>query len=176
MRPIAQEEKSSIFSYAPHAETEFDAINAGLETVLSLSLLYTETIKSNPNINLCSRIRRYKENHKGCPVFSLAAPSSSPQRRANSRDTFKFFLDSFQIDPQDSLLLVTSQIYVPYQLLKFADLAIDKGFNVDCVGYSTQDGSGFQKPSNYLQEIKATVNSIYYLYSRYKKDFFSIFK
>ena len=174
MRPIAQEEKSSVSSYAPYAETEFDAINAGLETALSLSPLYTETIESNPNINLCSRIRRYKETYKGCPVFSLAAPSSSPQRRANSRDTFEFFLDSFQINPQDSLLLVTSQIYVPYQLLKFVDLAIDKGFDVDCVGYSNQEQTGFQKSSNYLQEIKATVNSIYYLYNKYKKELSSV--
>lgn len=162
-RPINDVERPFLEEYAPMALTEFEAMSKGLEKVFSLHEEdFSEEYNSNNNINLEWALRSYNERYCGNRVMSLAAPSSDPNRRANSRDTFEFFLDKFHLTEGMKLLLVTSCIYVPFQLLRFMDLAIDRGFYVDCVGMPNDDkkGTAFSQISNYCQETKATINAI----------------
>ena len=113
-------------------------------------------------------MRKYKERYKESCFYVLAAPSSDPARRANSLDTFKYFLKRFSINSDDTILLTTSCIYVPFQLLKFMELAIETGAVVDCIGVNTSiSQSSFVKPIHYLQEIKSTINAIYTLSNIY---------
>ena len=159
-RPISEIERPFVDKYAYGAKTEYEAINAGLESTFNISE-YKENRKDNENINLCSAIRKYKVLYEDNTIFSLASPSSAPDvRRANSYDTFNYFLNSFSIGKKSKLLLVTSCIYVPFQLLKFVNLAIEGGFEVDCIGSTVVDTEKFSKPSNYLQEVKATIDAI----------------
>ena len=60
-------------------------------------------------------------------IHILSAPSSNPEKRANSMDTFKFFMERYKVEPGARILLVTSCIYVPFQLMKFTELALAKG-------------------------------------------------
>lgn len=159
-RPISDKERAAIDTYAPEAQTEFDAICKGLEIAFQLDGAYEQTEHVDDNINLCSIIRRYDYRNHNTKIASLAAPSSEPSRRANSRDTFEYFLKYYDIKEGDNVLLATSQIYAPYQLLKFVDLAIEGSFNVDCIGYSMAEKELLAKPSNFLQEIKAAVNAM----------------
>ena len=162
-RPINEVERPFMESFAPNAVTEFDAISKGLEKAFSLSEnKINEEYCKNDNINLEWAQRTYIEKYHDNAIISLAAPSSDPDRRANSRDTFEFFLNKFHITNGDRVLLVTSCIYVPFQLLRFMDLAIEKGFYVDCVGMPNDDrkGTAFNYISNYCQETKATINAI----------------
>ena len=57
---------------------------------------------------------------------------------------------------------MTSCIYVPFQILRFMDLAIEKGFYVDCVGMPNDDrqGTSFSRITNYCQETKAAINAV----------------
>ncbi len=166
-RPISDVERPFVDEYAPEAETEFDAINRGLELTYDLDT-FTEKRHDDENINLCSSIRKYDKKYRDCEIYSLAAPSSEPEkRRANSVDTFKFLLDEFHISPGDKLLLITSCIYVPFQSLRFMDMAIDNGFEADCLGSDILDNFSLRKPSNYLQEIKGTVDAVYVLSKKY---------
>ena len=72
-----------------------------------------------------------------------------------------FFLEKFNITEGNKILLVTSGIYAPFQLLKFMPIALEKNIYVDCVGLNNKrPGSAFNKPANYCQEIKATINAI----------------
>lgn len=167
MRIINEKERPSIDTYAPNAITEYDAINAGLEAVFRLGNIFTEERREHSNQNLNSCVRVYEKTYCGIGVSSVAAPSQSPDRRANSRDTFEYFLSLYNIDSTSSLLLVTSQIYVPYQLLKFADLAIEGGYNVECIGTQMNPSVALSNATNYLQEIKSTVNAIYALSHKY---------
>ena len=80
------------------------------------------------------------------------------------------FLDHFNIADGKKLLLVTSCIYVPFQYLKFMGLAINGGFDVDCIGSDVVDSGSLSKPSNYLQEIKGTIDAIYGLYHQFESD------
>ncbi len=169
-RPLNEIEMPFVEEYAPDALTEFDAINGGLEKAFGLNEFSEERI-DNDNINLCSAVRKYKDQYKGSDIYSLAAPSSDPEhRRANSYDTFEFFLDHFNIADGKKLLLVTSCIYVPFQYLKFMGLAINGGFDVDCIGSDVVDSGSLSKPSNYLQEIKGTIDAIYGLYHQFESD------
>ena len=129
---------------------------------------FEEKDYEDDNINLSWSVRRFLERPNGVDLFSLAAPSSDPSRRANSVDTFEFFLKHFDIQKGQHLLLVTSSIYVPFQLLRFIPLAIEKGFYVDCVGCDpTLPSTAFSQPSNYLQETKAAINAMYALVKLY---------
>ncbi len=169
-RPIDEKERRSIDPYAPGAKTEFDAINRGLELAFDLKNDCFDRHFEHENLFLRGCIRQYDAQYNACSVYSVAAPSSSADRRANSRDTFLFFLKTFNVEKGDKLLLVTSQIYVSYQLLKFADLAIEREFDVDCVGYAMDISSPLARSSNFLQEIKSTVNAMYDFYEKYGEN------
>lgn len=168
-RPINEIERPVVKEYAPDAVTEFDAINVGLEISFEIGKSYKDDIIDHTNINLSSCLRKYNERYRDSSIFSLAAPSSEPEkRRANSYDTFVYFLEKFNVERGSKLLLVTSSIYVPFQLLKFIDLAVEFDLEVDCIGTdSVNERSKFSRPSNYLQEIKSTVDAIHSLWNRY---------
>lgn len=161
-RPINEIEKEYLSKYAPEASTEYEAMCGGMEKVFALEdSNYVETNYYTKNINMQWSIRKYDSLYNGHSVTVLAAPSTEPQRRANSYDTFKFFLERFNIKAGDYVLLVTSGIYVPFQLARFLPIAIEKNIFVDCVGLSNaQGGVAFSKAANYCQEIKATINAI----------------
>ena len=163
LRPISDAENSFVEQYTRPADTEFDAISIGMENAFGLSS-YSEERIDDDNPNLVSIVRKYDDKFEGCECFSLAAPSSEPEkRRANSYDTFKYLLEQFKVPEKARILLVTSCIYVPFQFLKFMDLAIDNSFSVDCVGSDSVGHFSLSKPSNYLQEVKGTVDAIYSL-------------
>ena len=166
-RPLNEIERPYTDDYAPYAETEFDAMCAGLEKAFGLSK-FNEEKRMHDNINLNSAVRKYSGRYMDSEVYSLAAPSSDPEnRRANSYDTFKYLLKHFDIQAGDRLLMVTSCIYVPFQTLKFMDLAIEGGFEVDCIGSDSVDTGNVSKVSNFLQEIKGTIDAIYTLSRQY---------
>lgn len=144
---------------------EYDAINKGIESYFNVSK-YEEKINDNSNINIKSCVRKYNDKYNDNNIYSLASPSSDEDRRANSKDTFDFFLKEFDIKENSSLLLVTSGIYVNYQFLKFVDLALEKNYNIECVGYEMElkDADNI---NNYLQELKGTIDTIKVLYNKY---------
>lgn len=171
MRPINEIEIPYIQGYAPEAKTEFDAIGCGLEKAFSLIRNdYLERNVSNKNPNLSWAIRQYPSHQKNVEIWSLAAPSSDESRRANSLDTFIFFLETFKILKGTKILLITSCVYVPFQEMKFMKLAIDHGFEIDCIGSDIDyNGPSVLIAENYLQEVKATINAFYSFYHECKE-------
>lgn len=91
-RPIDEIEISFLKEYAPMAKTEYEAMCGGIEKVFEIEKCdYLETKYVTNNINLQWSIREYTGRKRGNDIFVLAAPSSEPDRRANSYDTFLFF-------------------------------------------------------------------------------------
>ena len=89
-------------------------------------------------------------------------------------DTFMFFLETFKIPKGTKILLITSCVYVPFQEMKFMKLAIDHGFEVDCIGSDIDyNGPGVLIAENYLQEVKATINAFYSFYHTDKNQLLS---
>ncbi len=98
------------------------------------------------------------------PVAVVAAPSSEPEvRRTNTGDSYEWFATEFAgLRPGQRLLLVTSDIYVPYQ---HADalrvLGLPHEVRVETMGI--QPGEVDPRLSQvfsadaYLQEVRSTI-------------------
>jgi hypothetical protein len=165
MRPISDTEREATDSYAKNAATEYDLINRGAELSLNLVDGYVEEKYDAQNINESWAIRTYNMLEYDFRVISVSAPSSNPNnRRANSADTFNFFLERFKVAPGSSILLVTSQIYVPYQQLEaLRTWALPHSVIVETVGFPNEWAGkmqGMLQPSNYLQEIRSTLQAM----------------
>lgn len=165
MRPLSDTEREATDTYAPGAQTEFDLINAGGEKVFGLQHEYMEERYHNPNPNSSWAIRTYSISEYDFPVLSVSGPSLAPEtRRANSADTFAFFAEKQQIQTGSRVLLVTSQIYVPYQQMEaIRTWAIPNNVYVETVGFPTEwnmNRQGMMKAANYLQEIRSTIQAV----------------
>lgn len=163
-RPISNSEREATDTYAKDAKTEFDLMNRGGEISFQLENDFEETHYFDENINKSWAIRTYKTDHYPFPIISLAAPSSEPElRRANSVDTYKFFFKRFAVPERAKLLLITSQIYVPYQQLEaIRTLAIPYNVFIETIGFpSDWSGQlhGMGKAVHYLQEIRSTLQA-----------------
>lgn len=166
-RPIADSERSATDTYAKGAKTEYDLICKGAEQCFGLSK-FDEQSHYDDNPNLSWAIRTYQSS---VPVISIAGPSTEPElRRANSADTYKFFFEKFRISEGEKLLLVTSQIYVPYQQMEaIRTLLLPYGVLTETIGFPNEwsgNMQGMQQPINYLQEIRSTIQAI----SRFLSD------
>lgn len=165
MRPVAESEREATDTYAPGAYSEYDLLNAGGEKSFSIREAFFEKRYINMDMeNKNWAIREYEDLFNYVKIISIAAPSSEPEkRRANSADTFSFFISKYNIPEGSSFLLVTSQIYVPYQQLEAVrKIAIPHKMIVETVGYPSDWNSnlaGMGQPSNYLQEIRSAIQS-----------------
>lgn len=164
-RPVSGTEREATDMYAPDAVTEFDLINKGAEIEFKVDSSFSEERNDDPaNPNKSWIIRRYDAGNNLPQIVSMSAPSSEPEsRRANSVDTYNFFFNHVSAPPGSSILLVTSQIYVPYQQLEaLRTVALEHSVVIETVGFPLEwSGTlqGMNSPSNYLQEIRSTIQS-----------------
>lgn len=164
-RPVSSTERNATDTYASDAKTEFDLINRGTEIEFNIEPSFSEERHDDStNANKSWIIRRYNKTGSLPPIISLCAPSSEPDtRRANSVDTYEFFFNHVQVPPGSSLLLITSQIYVPYQQLEaLRTVALKHNVIMETVGFPLEwsgNLQGMAGPSNYLQEIRSTIQS-----------------
>ncbi|MBQ9179663.1 MAG: hypothetical protein IJ132_02550 [Firmicutes bacterium] len=167
-RPTVERDRPHFEKYAPGAETEFHAMCGGIEEVFGVSE-YEAADGQDENIqneiineNSKSKTRIYSQKYAGGTIAALAAPSSEPEkRRANTLDTFMYFLNQFRTSEGSKIILTTNSIYVPFQLMKLMDIALEKDLLIDCVGVRAKEHVPEGKHSMYLQEIKATVDAIH---------------
>lgn len=164
MRLISESERSATDTYAPGAGTEFDLMCAAAQNVFEAAQVETFKKTTDENMNSSWAKVQYKDKG-GVPITVLAAPSSEPEkRRANTADTFTFWKEQRNIQRGKQLLLVTSQIYVPYQQLEAARiLGLMCGHSVETVGFPREWSAtmqGLQTAANYLQEIRSTLISM----------------
>lgn len=163
IRPLNEMEMEAARSYSDDATNEYELMCAGIEKAFGVKGISVKETR-NDNVFLTSCVKEFDNN-----IFVIAAPSSNPERRANSVDTYKFFFQTFKCREGDRIILVTSQIYVGVQLLQFVPLALEYGVDVDSVGVDNEiSGTGLSKTVNYLQEIRATINLIDMLFSKYE--------
>ncbi len=161
MRKVMESERNATDTYAPDAETELDLMRASVKKVFG-SLEITEKqeyISKNENESWV--LERYSYD---IPIILMAAPSGEPEkRRANTADTFAFFREHSNIEKNKSILLVTSQIYVPYQQLEaIRMLGLPYGYSLETLGFPNEWSihmKGLNNPENYLQEIRSVIQS-----------------
>lgn len=164
MRPISQTEREGYMdTYAPYAETEFDAMSMGICCAFGIADRYQDQVELNENPNLCATVRCFTESYLGHELTAVAAPSSVPERRADSADCFHYFFRRFSVPEGAKLINCTSQIYCTYQQVRALHFAITYGVEFDTIGFhsaGTGSSADWNRPVNYLQEIKGTIDAM----------------
>lgn len=102
----------------------------------------------------------------------VVAPSPEPEtRRANSADTYTYWAERTNLHAGDSVLLVTSTIYVPAQHCDAVRvLGLPRGCTVETVGFDVTSATlgplqQVFSPANYLQEVRSAIRSVRFLHT-----------
>ena len=161
----------------PEVANEVEVMDAGVRTAFGLGDPIDERGETAENPNLSWIVRRYDASDVGSVVQVVAAPSRAPERRANTPDTYAFWADSLvDLKPSETVLLVTSTIYVPFQhadAIRMIGLPYDVG--VDTVGVDTEHVATPHlrqtfTPANYLQEVRSAIRSMKGLYEAVRQS------
>jgi hypothetical protein len=167
-RAVMATERDATDSYAPGADTEFDLLTAAAAQEFGFDLGVREEdareVPDNPNASWRVLAIPAKAVAIGRGVLAIEAPSPEPElRRANTADAYAFFARHRKLERKSSCLLVTSQIYVPYQHLEAVrSLAVPFGLDLETVGFPADwqaELQGMQRPVNYLQEVRSTIQA-----------------
>lgn len=165
IRPLQEIEMESVRTYSD-GNNEYEAMCDGMRQAFDLKL-YNKVIIQHENIFLQEHNCFSLDGQVGV----VAAPSQDPGRRANSVDTYRYFLDKYPHKEGDKVVLVTSAIYVPVQMAQFIKFALENEIEADIVGVDEIiSGERYSKAVNYLQEVKATLDCMERLYEEYDEE------
>jgi len=151
----------------PEKSNEMEVMEAGLIAAFELEHSVDEELHEEPGVEFATAlIRTWRAGD--VPIRLVIAPSPEPNiRRANTADTYAYWADRcVHLGPADSVLLVTSSIYLPYQHSDAVRmLALPHGCSVETVGIDFSDsrlGALRQSftPANYLQEIRSAIRGV----------------
>ena len=157
-RPVAGVERNASVDFCP--DTEFGAMSESFVSVFDLNRSeYSEKFKSDRNLNRISCIRNYEKT--GDRTFRIfVAPSSEPAvRRADTGDTFRFYMETeAENGPDDSLLFITNNRYCNRQFLQLAYQMIEFEYpgTIDVIGCFPDDRvTSVERydPFQYLQDL-----------------------
>jgi len=156
-RPFAGDEIELAAVLGVDGDNEFAAMLAGME--LAFGPLGDPTVDGNDSW------REYRWNSDLLTLSVLAAPSSEPDRRANSADTYRFWAEHRAVGTA-SVLVVTTPIYVPYQGAAAVEvLGLEYGFAVETIATSAaaNDLGEYTQPflpAHHLQELRSAVRGM----------------
>jgi hypothetical protein len=144
---------------------ELHAMDAGVRNAFGVNVPAAERGEESEDVGASWRVLDYRTGD-GQLVRVVAAPSTRPGERANTPDTYAWFASELaKLQPGERVLVVTTQIYAPYQ---HADalrmLALTYGVEVDVTGVVPGDAHpGLRQsfgPDKYLQEIRSTIRAL----------------
>lgn len=151
------------------AATEMDAMTQALQ--LTFAPQISPTVESHENTDLPNESWMVLDFVTSPRLTVVAAPSSDPtRRRANTADTIEWWLGRSGATARQSHLLITHQIYVPYQAaVAVRTLGLPQNTTVEFAGVTPTAadlGSLTQPflPHNYLQEIGSTFRGYWQLW------------
>lgn len=164
-RPFAGDELELAPRIGVAGDNEFDAMVRGME--LAFGPLGAPSVSGEETGRGNDGWRVWSWNVRGIALRVVAAPSSEPAtRRANTPDTFRFWVERVRQPEENSVLVVTAPPYVPYQGAGAVEiLGLEHGMTVETVG--TSDTANDLGPysqrflaQNYLQELRAAIGAL----------------
>jgi hypothetical protein len=163
-RPLGGDEPTLASDLGFEADDEFWAMAQGMTRSFGISSQPLDETDPSLYGNYRWRVITWFVSPR---LHVIAAPSGAPEdRRANTADTYKFWVERMDVPAKSSVLVVTHQIYVPHQGTEAARvLGAQHGLTVETVGIddaSNDLGSATQtfSPSNYLQEVRSAISSL----------------
>lgn len=144
-------EKGVQVSILDGATNEFEVMLAVASRYLAGDSDGEVDLRSDQNPNLSSA----SASLEGGAIRVLAAPSGDPDRRANTLDNYAVYEES--ISPGDSVLVVTSSIYLPYQFfVAIRSMGLDRAVTLEAIGFPPEwMGGVLTGPRNVLQELRS---------------------
>ena len=143
---------------------EFDAMEAGVERAFGVTTGPKIEAEGDPHRDPNRSWRIVSHTVGPMTVRAVAAPSSDPdRRRADTADTCRFWAEHVvDLKPGDSVLVVTSSPYVPFQ---HSDAVACMGLPYDCeidtVGVEPETGPRDRRAAGAcLQEIRSAIRSM----------------
>ena len=120
--------------------------------------------QEDPSPQQKERLQAACARYRWPTVDVVIAPSSQPaERRANTQDQLRYWASLAGIDSRHDVLLVTTQIYVPYQHMEaLRVLSLERGCGVYCCGV---DAARSLLPAKafggreYLQEVRSALRA-----------------
>lgn len=148
--------------YAPDGRYEIDHLAGMLTAISHTPRPWSTTSVGDPERDpeLASVIKTM-EPAAGPRLGAYAAASSDPAHRpANTADTFVLLAEANKLESGESLLVVTSGIYVPYQHLDAVRTLRTFDVEIETIGVRRTDGPGpTHTATAYRQEIRSTLRS-----------------
>ena len=174
-RPLTDRELALVADWAPWARDEFDLLSACAERVLGVGGFEQDTLCGCTNLaGDCASWRRDRGRAVAPPVFQhrrrrtylsgrtplhvLSASTGQPPERPNTADSYEVFAQVAGLDRTQSALLVTNQLFVPFQ---FFD-AVRMLHVEHRVGVSAAGVDGGARPGHLayqLQELQSALRS-----------------
>lgn len=160
-RPLKGDEVNLATSLGITASNEFEAMLAGVKGAFAIPVApdVERSGMGEPGNNDWA-----VATFDGYPATVVAAPSTDPgSRRANTADTFAWWVQRNPGSRGSHVLLITSPIYVPYQgSVAIQNLGIPNGISVETVGISESAadlGEHTQSftAANYVQEVRSAI-------------------
>ena len=164
-RPFAGDEHEVAAGLGVEGDDEFDGMVAGLHR--AFGPLGEPRVEEFMTATLNGSWREFSWEASGIRVSAVAAPSSVPQqRRANTVDTYRFWAEHRRRPSEQSVLVVTAPVYVPYQGAGAVQvLGIEYGLAVETVGISRRTGhlgrfSQEYEARHHLQEVRSAIRGM----------------
>jgi hypothetical protein len=147
----------------PGAQTEFDALAMAFEQEFGVNSNAAEITDYHDIQHLSHEPEawriRYYDMQDDTRAFAVSPPATPGKGRANTRGANQFVkvLSDADLFPGGRLLVVTTDLYVPFQGLDAVrNLGLPFNLDVDAIGYS-----GVDRPTyKYCDEINATFNKV----------------
>ena len=141
--------RPDVASLVEEVDTEFDVMFVSTAAFSNSTAHVEHTPNANPH--LASAMAQVGD------ATVLAAPSGDPDRRANTRDNYDVYAS--KIGPTDSVLVVTSSIYLPYQFfIALQALGWEQPRTIEAVGFPPEWMDGvLTGPTNVLQELRSAL-------------------
>jgi hypothetical protein len=164
-RPFGGDEQEVAAGLGVEGDNEFDAMVAGLHR--AFGRLGEPAVEECAAESQNGSWRELSWQASGLRVSAVAAPSSVPElRRANTVDTYRFWAGSRRRGSEQSVLVVTAPVYVPYQGAGAVEvLGLEYGLAVETVGISRRTGhlgrfSQEYEARHHLQEVRSAIRGM----------------
>jgi hypothetical protein len=174
-------ERPVVETYAPDATDEFDLMIGAAHTEFGLSPAEVTFLCGCASTNVQCPRWRYRQaegadrtppayTHErqvdlldgaGRPTSSaLSASTGRPPYRPQTSDTFALWAQCFHPQPGQRLLVVTTQVFVPFQTFDgVRQLYLPHGVDIDTVGFGAAWGDRPQTAEYLLQETLSAIRS-----------------
>ena len=174
-RPFAGDEPTLAELLGVHGRGEFDAMVAGVRRAFGPLGAAHIAGEGEPNEFASWTERSWELGSVRLSV--VAAPSSEPLvRRANTADTYRFWAEHLRRPGEQSVLLVTTPVYVPYQAAVAVQVfGLGYGLAVETVGVDDAasdlgEHSQVFTGAHHLQELRAAIGAMRFLRSRLARE------